>query len=94
MWRRWVILGAADEMTYAAANVLPNTLEGKRMSEEIRRSGALCDICLREQKRVPADRMFAIKSSRYYWVCEKHYLFLAVTGGRTEEEYYKDKVEE
>lgn len=64
------------------------------MSEAVRKSGALCDLCLREQRRVPADAMFAIKSSRYYWVCQKHYAFLALTGGKTEEEYYKLKTED
>ena len=63
------------------------------MGEEIRKSGAVCDICLREGKRVPAEHIFPIKTTRYYFVCPKHYKFLRFTGGITEEQYYQLKEE-
>lgn len=51
----------------------------------------LCDMCLREGRCVPATHIFPIKTTRYYFVCDKHYAFLNFTGGRTEEKYYERK---
>jgi hypothetical protein len=65
----------------------------EEMTNQIRKSGAVCDICLREQKRVPATHIFPVKISRYYFVCDKHYSFLRFTGGVTEEQYYQLKEE-
>lgn len=58
------------------------------------RKRPLCEICLREQKHTVATHVFAVRTTRYYFVCKKHYDFLRFTGGVTEEEYYKDKTEE
>ena len=50
-----------------------------------------CEMCLRDGKATLATHLFHIKSTRYYAVCDKHYAFLNLTGGRTEEKYYERK---